>query len=438
MTNIVEQTLVKAPDRLLERDFATVLLWVIVALTLSLLLWAGLAQVEEVVHANGRVIPSSRLQVVSNLEGGIVKDILVKAGDRVREGQALLRLDPTASTADFARNDTSIDALQARAARLDAEARGRPLVFPAALELAVPTLVANERALHTAQIANFATERDIAQSRLQQADRAAGQAGAEAVSRTEAYAQARREAEILAPLVEKGVEPRLSLVRARSAEQQAASARDAAAQATRRAEAARAEAQSAIRNVEQRFRAQAAETLATTRAEIAAQSQTLPALADRMARTEVRAPVAGLVNRILVSTIGGTIRPGEPLVEIVPAGDALVVEAIVKPQDIAFLRLGQKANIKISAYDYSVYGSLPGVVERITPDATVDERTGESHFTIRVRTNATGLTGADGAKLPIGAGMTAEVDVLGRERSVLNYLLTPVTRLRDSAFREKL
>jgi adhesin transport system membrane fusion protein len=438
MTNIVEATLVKAPDRLLERNFATVLLWTVVALTLSLLLWAGLAQVDEVINATGRVIPSSRLQVVSNLEGGIVKDILVKAGDHVKEGQPLLRLDSTASTADFARNDTSIDALQARAARLDAEARGRPLVFPAALELAAPALVANERALHNAQMSSLATERDIVQSRLQQADRAAGQARAEAVSRTEAHAQARREAEILAPLVEKGVEPKLSLVRARSAEQQAASARDAAAEATRRAEAARAEALSAIRNVEQRFRAQASEALATTRAEIAAQSQTLPALADRMARTELHAPVAGIVNRVLVTTIGGSIRPGEPIVEIVPEGEALVIEAMVKPQDIAFVRLGQKASIKISAYDYSVYGTLPGIVESIAPDAVTNERTGETHFTIRIRTDATSLTGEDGAKLPIGAGMTAEVDVLGRERSVLSYLLTPLTRLRDNAFKERL
>jgi adhesin transport system membrane fusion protein len=356
----------------------------------------------------------------------------------VTVGQPLLRLDLTASTADFARNDTSIDALQARAARLDAEAQGRPLVFPAALERAASALVANERALHNAQIASYATERDIALSRLQQADRAAGQARAEALAQTEAFEQATREVEIIAPLVEKGVEPKMSLVRARSAERQAASARDAAAEAVRRTDAARAEALTSIRNVERRFRAQASEALATTRADIAAQSQTLPALADRMARTELHAPVSGVVNRVLVSNIGGSIRPGEPLVEVVPADDALVVEAIVKPQDIAFLRLGQKASIKISAYDYSVYGSLPGVVERIAPDAIVDERTGESHFTIRVRTNATAITGEDGVKLPIGAGMTAEVDVLGRERSILSYLLTPVTRLRDRAFREKL
>ncbi|GGE17224.1 type I protein secretion system MFP component AggB [Polymorphobacter glacialis] len=436
--NIIETALVRAPDGLLERDFATVLLWVVVALTASMLLWAGLAKVEEVVHANGKVIPSSRLQVVSNLEGGIVAEILVKAGDRVKAGQPLLRLDDKASTADFARNDTSVGALLARAARLDAEARGRALVFPAALEKAAPALVANERALHNAQLSSIETEREIARSRLLQAERAAGQALAETAALAEVLAQARREVEILAPLVEKGVEPAMSLIRARSEERQAESGRDAASQATRRAEAARAEAIVAIRNTDQKFRAQAAEALATTRADIASQSESLPALADRLRRTVLTAPVAGLVNRVLVATVGGSIRPGEPLVEVVPEGDTLVVEAMVNPSDIAFISLGQKANIKISAYDYSIYGTLPGVVERIAPDAVTDERTGDSHFTIRVRTNATALIGSDGTRLPIGAGMTADVDVLGRERSVLSYLLTPVTRLRDTAFREKL
>jgi len=437
MVNFVEIALEGAPDRLLERNFTTVLLWVIVALTLSMLLWAALAQVDEVVHADGRVVPSSRLQVVSNLEGGIVKQILVKAGDRVSAGQPLLRLDATATAADYARSDTSIDALIARATRLEAKARGRPLVFPAAIATAVPALVANERALYTAQLSTMASQREIVTARLQQADRAAAQAGADTATRTEMLAQTRRETAILAPLVEKGVEPMMSLVRAQSAERQAESARDAAAEAGRRADAARSEAASALRNADQQFRAQAAEALATTRAEIAAQSKTMPALADRMRRTELRAPLSGRVNRVLVSTIGGSIRPGEPLVEVVPDGDTLVIEANVKPADIAFLRLGQDANIKVSAYDYSVYGTLPGKVERIAPDAVVDERTGESHFTIRVRTSGS-LVGRNGRRLLIGPGMTAEVDVLGEERSILSYILTPVTRLRASAFREKL
>jgi adhesin transport system membrane fusion protein len=437
MSNAIEAALESAPDHIKERDLASLLLWVITALTVSLILWASLATVQEVVQGNGKVIPSSRLQVVSNLEGGVVSEILVKAGERVKQGQTLLRLDDTATSADFARSDTSIDALKARAARLEAEARGRSLVFPAALETAAPALVANERALHNAQIASFESEREIARSRLQQAERAALQAAAETNARREALALSQREVTTLKPLVEKGVEPQMSLVRAQSAERQAQSALEAAIAAERRANAGQAEAQSGVRNVDQRFRATASEALATTRAEIAAQSEGIPALAERVARTDVKAPVAGLVNRVLVTTIGGSVRPGEPLVEVVPEGDTLVIEAAIKPQDISFVRLGQKANVKISAYDYSVYGTLPGVVEQIAPDAVVNERTGEAHFTIRVRTDTTGLKDEDGKPLPIGAGMTAEVDVLGRDRSIMNYLLTPVTRLRDNAFREK-
>jgi adhesin transport system membrane fusion protein len=438
MVNYVEAALESVPDRLFERNFATVLLWVLVGLTVSLLLWAAFARVDEVIHANGKVIPSSRLQIVSNLEGGVVKQLLVKAGDRVKAGQPLMRLDPTASSADFARNDTSIDALEARATRLEAEAHGKPLLFPAALEKAVPTLVANERTLHNAQIASMATEREIAQSRLVQAERAADEARAELAESVEALAQSRREVAVIAPLVEKGVEPAMALVRARSAERQATSARDAASEAARRADALRSEAQSAIRNLEQRFRAQASEALATTRTEIAAQSKSLPALADRLRRTELTAPLAGIVRRVLITTVGGSVRPGEPLIEVVPDGETLVIEAAVSPADIAFVRMGQKANVKISAYDYSIYGTLPGTIESIAPDAVTDERTGTSSFTIRVRTAASGLQGKYGQRLPIGAGMIAEVDVLGQKRSILSYVLTPVTRLRDSAFREKL
>ena len=438
MTNIVETTLVGAPDHVKERDFASVLLWVIVALSLAMLLWAALARVDEVVHAQGKVMPSSRLQVVSNLEGGVVAEILVHSGDKVAQGQPLLRLDATAVTADFNRSDTTQDALLARAARLDAEARGVPLAFPAAIAARAPGLVANERALHAAQISSRASERSIAAARIDQAQRGLSEARADAEARGEALAQARRETEIIAPLVEKGAEPAMTLVRAQSAARQAASVHDGALLGARRAAAALAEAQGALRSVDDRFRAAASDTLATTRAEIAAQGKALPALADRMRRAELRAPVAGIVNRVLATTIGGSIRPGEPLVEVVPLADSLVIEALVAPADIAFLRVGQKATVKISAYDYSVYGSLTGKVESIAPDAIVNERTGESHFTVRVRTDTTALTGEGGTRLPISTGMTAEVDVLGRQRTVLNYLLTPLTRLRDTAFREKL
>ncbi|MBC7506283.1 MAG: HlyD family efflux transporter periplasmic adaptor subunit, partial [Sandarakinorhabdus sp.] len=149
-----------------------------------------------------------------------------------------------------------------------------------------------------------------------------------------------------------------------------------------------------------------------------------------------RAPIGGTVNRVLVATVGGSVRPGEPLIEIVPNDDSLVVEADIKPADIAFVHLGQRATVKLTAYDYSVYGSLPARIEQISPDAVINERTGEGHFTVRVRTLGA-LHAQDGAALPIGAGMVAQVDLLGHKRSILSYLLTPVSKLRDNAFREK-
>ena len=427
----------RLPDRLEPSRAATIMLWTIAAFFAVMLGWAALSKVDEVAAAQGKVIPSQQLQVVSNLEGGIVKAIRVRPGEAVAKGQVLLQLDSTASTAEYGRTNESYTALVARAARLQAELAGGPLEFPAALSAAAPGVVATERSLFNARRADLETEAGGQAAKLEQAQRGLGQAEVEAGSRGEAQAAAERELAMVAPLVDKGIEPQIELLRAQSAAAQARGAHQAAELAIRRARSAVAEAQSQAHGVRERFRAQAVEQLTQTKADLAAQGQTLPALADRMTRTELRAPVAGTVNRVLATTVGGIVRPGDPLVEIVPRGDELVVEAAVKPADIAFIHLGQNAFVKLTAYDYSVYGGLEGTVERISPDATVNPQNGESHFTIRVRTRASGLTAPDGQPLPIGAGMQAEVDVLGHKRSVLSYLLTPVSKLRDNAFREK-
>jgi adhesin transport system membrane fusion protein len=416
---------------------ATLLLWTIAAFALIALLWAAFAKVDEVAQAQGKVIPSHQLQVVSNLEGGIVRTIAVRPGDHVAAGQLLLRLDKTQFNAELGRTSGSYDALLARTARLEAEARGTLLAFPADLVARAPAVVATERAAYSARLADLAAASGTTSAKLDQAQRALGEAEVEAGSRAQAATATAREVAMIAPLVEKGIEPQIELLRAQSAAAQAAGARTGADLAVRRARAAVAETQAEARNVASKFRADATESLTQTRADLASQSQALPALADRVSRTEVRAPIAGTVNRVLVATVGGTIQPGAPLVEIVPGGDRLVIEAMVKPADIAFVHLGQKAFVKLSAYDYSVYGGLEGRVESISPDATVNDRTGESHFVIRVSTPQTALHTTDGGRLPVSAGMQAEVDVLGHKRSVLSYLLTPVSKLRDNAFREK-
>ncbi|MBC7519570.1 MAG: HlyD family efflux transporter periplasmic adaptor subunit, partial [Sandarakinorhabdus sp.] len=203
------------------------------------------------------------------------------------------------------------------------------------------------------------------------------------------------------------------------------------------ASAGGAEAEGPPRGPGGRSRSQAAEPRAAAGAELAGQSAGLPALKTRIDRTAIRSPIAGTVQRMLVTTVGGSVTPGAPLVEILPGGDRLVIEAMVRPQDIAFVHQGQKANVKLTAYDSSVYGALAGTVDRISPDAIINERTGESHFAVRIVTGASTLKAPDGAAMPIGAGMVAEVNLLGRKRSVLSYLLSPVTKLSENAFREK-
>jgi adhesin transport system membrane fusion protein len=242
---------------------------------------------------------------------------------------------------------------------------------------------------------------------------------------------------MLVPLVEKGIEPAISLARARSALVQAEAAAAGAGAGARRATALVTEARAAGKAAESRFRTAAADALTVARAELAGQAAALPVLQGRVDRTAVRSPIAGTVQRMLVATIGGTVAAGAPLVEIVPAGEALVIDADVSPSDIAFVHPGQQATVRLSAYDASVYGSIKGEVSRISPDAVVDERTGASHFSVRITTSDTALKDRDGTPLPIGPGMVAEVSFTGRQRSVLSYLFAPVTKLTQNAFRER-
>jgi adhesin transport system membrane fusion protein len=425
------------PDRIEPSRVSQYLLWTIAAAFAALLLWATFAMVDETATAGGRVVPSRQLQVVSNLEGGVVKAILVKPGAQVVAGQPLIQLDNTQFSADFGKSHESFDALLARTTRLQAEVDGRAPQFPIGLVEAAPQLVVTERALYSAHVSELAASSAVEFAKLEQARRGLGQAEVEAAMRAEGARIADREVAMIAPLVEKGIEPQIELMRAQAAQSQARGAADGAALAIRRAHSAVAEAESGLRSVRERFRSQSVEQLTQARAELANQRQALPALRDRVRRTDLRAPISGTVNRVLIATVGGSVRPGEPLVEIVPADDSLVVEAQVRPADIAFIHPGQRATVKLTAYDYYVYGGLDGRVERISPDAIVDERTGESHFTIRVRTREAALKASDGTNLPIGSGMMAQVDVLGHKRSILSYILTPFSRLRENAFREK-
>jgi membrane fusion protein, adhesin transport system len=423
-------------DSVRPKAMSSILLWAILAFFLLFLIWASFTRLDRTIRGQGRVIASSQLQVVSNLEGGIVEAILVRPGQNVRAGAPLVRLDRTASTAEFGSSEAAIHALDAKVARLQGEVSGQTPVYPASSDPQAAQQVGIEQSLYSARLADYASQRNAAQARLTQAQRALAEAVATSAARQSARSAATAERDMIKPLVERGIEPRLSLVQAENAAAVASSEAAAAAAARSRASAAVSEARAALAQVGEDRRARAAEELATAQGEMAARKRELPALRSKVARTVVRAPLAGRINRVLVTTVGGSVAPGSPLVEIAPSGETLLIEALINPKDIAFVRLNQPARVNITAYDQAIYGSLDGRVVAISPDAVVNERTGESHYILRIQTDRRGLHDRNGTALPIGTGMVADVALLGDKRSILTYILTPITRLSEHAFRE--
>jgi adhesin transport system membrane fusion protein len=422
-------------SRIKPRAASNVLLFVVVGFFVIFVIWAALTELDRTVRGQGRVVATSQLQVVSNLEGGVIEAIEVKTGQQVKAGQELIRLDRTATGAELGSGEASANALGMKIARLSAEVAGREPSYPAPGDAAAASQLMIERSLHASRMQELGSLASAGQARVAQASRAVQEARAAYDARVTARDARRDELNLIRPMVERGLEPRLSLMQAESAYSVAASEAASAAAAIARAGSAVVEAQSALNQQRQDWRSVAANELATAQAEYSARSATLPALAERSARTTVRAPLPGRVNRVLVTTVGSAVGPGAPLVEIVPSEETLIVQAMVRPQDIAWVHMGQKARVNITAYDSSIYGSLYGAVIAISPDATVNEKTGESFYTVQVRTTKNALI-RYGHPLPIGTGMIADVSLLGDKRTVLSYLLNPITKLSQTAFRE--
>lgn len=423
-------------DRIKPRAASNLLLWGIVGFMAVFFIWAAFAEIDRTVRGNGRVIPSSELQRVSNLEGGVIEQIFVRSGQRVRQGDPLVTLDPTASGAELGSGSVTVGALEIKATRLEAEANGRVPVFPTPRDAMMADQIRIEQALYQARSSELAGLTGAARARLVQAQRAVTEAEGAYRARVASRDARQAEVRILRPLVERGIEPRLSLIQAEGAAATAASEAAAAAAAVTRAQAAVSEARATLIQAESDWRARASTELATTQAELAARRRTIPALTERVERTTLRAPLAGTVNRVLVTTRGAAVQPGQPLVEIVPSDERLLIEVRVRPQDIGSVRMGQQAHVSLTAYDRSLYGTLQGEVVNISPDAVSEERTGETFYIVRVRTAANALHDAEGRAYPIGVGMIAEADLLGERRTVLQYILTPITRLGERALRE--
>jgi adhesin transport system membrane fusion protein len=417
------------------RRAAHLLLLVIAAFFLVAFAWASHASLDEVTRAEGRVIPSSHIQVVQNLEGGIVEDILVREGEIVERGQVLLRINDVRAASELRETRKRYLALRGAQARLRAEVGGTAIELPAEVLDRAPEVAASEQALFEARQRSLEAEIEILKSQAAQREQELAELEHSIAQLERSARLASEELAITEPLAATRVVSRVNLLRLQREVSELEGELEAARLAVPRVRMAEREAGRRIEERRLSFRAEAQRELNTVQSEAAALEETLAAEADRVERTEVRSPVRGTINHLLVNTTGGVVQPGEDLVEIVPLEDTLLVEARVRPADIAFLSPGLPAVVKVTAYDYAIYGGLRGELEGISADTITDERD-ESFYRIRVRTDDNALQKA-GESLPIIPGMTVQVDILTGEKTVLDYLLKPILRVRDRALRER-
>ena len=404
-------------------------------------LWASWATLEEVTRGEGRVIPSRQVQIVQTLDPGIVEEILVADGDLVAPGQLLLRIDDTGAASQLGELAARRVALRAQIARFQAEVTGsETIAFPADLSAEAPEIADSERTLFAARRDSLNAELTVLRRQAEQREQELAELQSAEAQQAASLELARQELAVYANMPA-GLVPQVDLLRQRREVNDLGAAVEATRRAQPRADAAIREAYERIEDRFLSFRRDAQAALNEHAADLAVVAEAIRAAEDRVVRTGVRSPVAGVVNRVTVTTVGGVVQPGMDLVEIVPLEDSLLVEARIRPADIAFLRPGLPATVRLTAYDYTVYGALDGVVDRVGADTVVDEVTGERFYRIVVRTEQTHLEGSDGAgpdeTLPIIPGMVATVDVLTGEKTVLDYLLNPLTRARAEALRER-
>lgn len=380
------------------RERQPVLRWGLYSVALVLLvfvLWAAWAQLEEVTTGNGKVIPTSREQVIQSLESGILAEILVREGDSVELGQALLRIDDVRQGASVKEGQSKVDALLASASRLRAESQGSALTFSIDLQRRAPDLIRNERETYEARRRNLEASLTAQQQALRLAN---------------------DELRITEPMAAGGLVSDLDVLRLKRTI---------------------TEAKGRLSELSGKFRADAAVELSRVESELAGQRAGLTSREDSFRRTVLRAPKRGVVKNIRINTVGGVIQPGQDLLEIIPMDDSLLIETRIRPSDIAFLRPGMEAIVKVTAYDSAVYGWLPAKLVQISPDTLRDEvRRDETYYRALVRTDAAALKTPDGKSLPIIPGMLAQVDIKTGQKSVLSYIFKPVLRARE-ALRER-
>jgi adhesin transport system membrane fusion protein len=425
-----------ADTALLQQDplRARMILKAVALIFLVLLLWAAIAEVDEITRGEGKVIPSRSLQVLQSLDGGIVTEILVQEGQEVAQGQILLRLDQTRFVSNLRENQSQYYSLLAKAARLRALSDGKAFVVPQ--ELAknkdMMSLIEAERALYLSRQSELDATLSVVRQQLAQRNQELVEARARRDQAANGFELTSKELSLTKPMVASGAVSDVEILRLERDVSRYRGERDQAAAQIQRIQAAISESQSKALEVEREFRNRARSELSETTAKLDALGEGSVALSDKVKQSEIRSPVKGTVQRLLVKTVGGVVQPGRDIVEVVPSEDTLLIEARVLPKDIAFLRPEQDALVRLTAYDYAVYGGFEGTLEHISSDTVIDDK-GNAFYVVRVRTKKASLD----PKLPILPGMIAQADIMTGKKTVLSYLLKPILRGKYYALTER-
>jgi adhesin transport system membrane fusion protein len=410
------------------------LLVALTAASAGFVAWSTVTMVDISATGVGRIVPSRQVQQVQNLEGGIVKKVLVHAGDLVSKGQVLISIGDAEFSASYREGQETASGLTASIARLTAEANGEEPTFPAALRRSHPDLVSKELSLFRSRRAELESNIEGMRQAAARARNAIGRAQENLPILRQALAIAQEQRGIVEPQVRKGLISKVELLGAEQRILELTSKINDSAREIPAGESARSEAEQRIESERQKFRSEVLTQLNEAKVKLSGLKEMIGAQKDRVDRREVTSPVKGVIKSVNVSTVGQVVKPGESLVEIVPSDDQLVVEARFSPKDIAFLQPNQKAFIRVTAYDASVYGAMPAKVVQISADATVTDRE-EVYYIVR----AQATQGFDGVHkdLLLIPGMVAQVDVVTGKRSLFDYVIKPLSRIQYTSLHER-
>lgn len=440
-------------ERILEQDIAymsslsqaalekptvksQMVVWVILLVAVWLIVWANYAELDKIVRGEGKVVPSSQIQIIQNLEGGIVEKLFIHSGDKVKKGQILLKLDNTQFASSFGESELKEAELTAKAQRLAAEAFSKPFIVnkEKISDPNIQKLYDREYYLYQAHQKQLLTSDSILVEQIEQKKLELKDAYSQKSQLTRSLNLLKKEVSFMKPLVKQGIASQVDLLKLEREENEALSKLKGVQFSIPRLKSAITEARSKREDSKETFANDAHEKMNEVLAEKEQLIKSKEALQDRVERTDIKSPVNGTVKQMFVNTIGGVVQPGSDIVEIVPEDDSLVLETKILPSDIGFVYKGLKAKVKFTAYDFAIYGGLEGTVERISADTITDEE-GNSFYIARIKTDKNHL-GTEESPLYLLPGMTSSVDIIVGKHTVLDYLLKPIIKAKDTALRE--